>query len=213
MSIDIGTGDGRAVLARARAEPGALALGIDADASRMSDAASRSARKPAKGGAPNVRFLVCAADGLPRELAATADLVTVQFPWGSLLRAIVRGEPAIVAPIAGLLKPSADSELRLLLSVETRDRAVGLPTLDERRVADVTCAFADLGLEVLGARPASAADLAASHSTWAKRLRAAAGQRRVWLLTFRHRGLERRYARAAGRGHRASPRAVGATKE
>jgi 16S rRNA (adenine(1408)-N(1))-methyltransferase len=199
VSIDIGAGDGRAVLALARAEPGALALGIDPDASRMSDAASRSARKPSKGGAPNARFLVCAVEALPMELAATADLVTVQFPWGSLLRGIVGGETAILAPIARLLKPSADSELRLLLSVEPRDRAVGLGVLDEHAVRRIANAFTDLGLEVREARPASAADLAASHSTWAKRLRAGSGERKVWALTTGVGDVQRRYAREADR--------------
>ena len=37
--LDLGTGDGRAVVARARAEPASLVLGIDADARAMAEAA------------------------------------------------------------------------------------------------------------------------------------------------------------------------------
>lgn len=61
----------------------------------MAEAASRAGRKRAEGG-PNARFVVCAAEALPGELDATADLVTIQFPWGSLLRGIVLGEPDLL---------------------------------------------------------------------------------------------------------------------
>ena len=133
------------MLARARAETTDLALGVDANAAGMVEAATRAARKPSKGGAPNARFIVAAAEALPPELAAIADLVTVQFPWGSLLRGIVRGEAGIVCPLAGLLKPVADAELRLLISVEARDRALGLAALDASGVDRIVHAFGEAG--------------------------------------------------------------------
>jgi 16S rRNA (adenine(1408)-N(1))-methyltransferase len=201
------------VLARARAEPGTLALGIDAEASRMADAASRAARRPARGGAPNARFLVSAAETLPDALAATADIVTVQFPWSSLLRGILLGEPAVVVPIAGLLKPSPASELHLLLSVVPRDGALGIEALDERAVGGIAAGFNQLGMEAIELRPASAADLVASHSTWARRLRAGTSARQAWLLRFGVRHPQRRYARATGQEGRARRRVGGTIKE
>jgi 16S rRNA (adenine(1408)-N(1))-methyltransferase len=201
------------VLARARAEPDMLVLGIDANADGMAEAASRAARRPARGGAPNARFLVCAVEALPVELAAIADEVTVQFPWGSLLRGIVAGESAVLAPITRLLKPLPAAELRLLLSVEPRDRSLGVPVLDAHAAASIGAAAVELGLAPVEVRPAEAADLTASRSTWARKLRAGSGQRRAWLLTFRHRGLERRYPRATGQECRANRHAGGAIKE
>ena len=59
--------------------------------------ASRRAAKPAhKGGQPNVRFILAAAEAPPPALAGIAGLVTVRFPWGSLLRGCL-GEDTAVA--------------------------------------------------------------------------------------------------------------------
>lgn len=185
-------------MARARAEPGVLALGIDADASRMAVAASRAARKPARGGVANARFLVCAAEALPAELGCSADLVTITFPWGSLLRGVVTGDPAVVLPIVDLLKPSG-AALRLLLSVEQRDGSLGVPVLDVRAMADVAARLEDIGLVVTATRSATAADLAAGHSTWARRLGIGRGDRRAWLLTARRGPGEGRRMNGAGR--------------
>ena len=180
--IDLGTGDGRAVLARAAAEPGTMVLGIDADASGMAEAASRAAHAPRRGGLPNARFLVCAVEALPIELAGAADLVTIQFPWSSLLRGLVLGEARVIEPLASLLRPAG--ELRILLSVEERDAALGLEPLDAAAVDRVAAALARCRLSPTELRPASRADLEATRSTWARRLGVATGARAVWLLRF-----------------------------
>ena len=153
----------------------------------MVEAATRAARKPSRGGAPNARFIVAAVEALPPELAATADLVTVQFPWGSLLRGIVRGEAGIVCPLAGLLKPVASAELRLLISVEARDRALGLSALDADGADRIVRSFGEAGLMPIDVRPATADDLSAARSSWAKRLafgRRGSGHRTAWYLRF-----------------------------
>jgi 16S rRNA (adenine(1408)-N(1))-methyltransferase len=190
------------VLARATAEPDTLALGIDANATGMAPVALRAARKPAKGGVQNARFLVSSVEGLPGELAATANLVTVQFPWGSLLRGIVRGEPAIIEPIARLLNREPNAELRMLLSVEPRDRSQGLRALDPASLARIAASFSKLGLTSTELRAATPGELASSHSTWAKRLRAGTGERQAALLAFGVHDVERRQALADDPGHR-----------
>jgi 16S rRNA (adenine(1408)-N(1))-methyltransferase len=153
----------------------------------MVEAATRAARKPSRGGAPNARFIVAAVETLPPELAATADLVTVQFPWGSLLQGIVRGEAAIVCQLAGLLKPIANAELRLLISVAARDGALGLAALEADGTDRIVRSFGEAGLIPIDVRPATADDLTAARSSWAKRLaiaRGGAGDRAAWYLRF-----------------------------
>lgn len=172
------------MLARARAEPSTLVIGLDADAGGMRAAASRAVRSPRRGGAPNARFIVEAAERLPGPLTGRADLVTVQFPWASLLRGIVRGEPVIVAPLVGMLQQRPDAELRLLLSVELRDRSLGLEPLDATRTDRLAAQLEAHGLRALGVGPATAQELAASHSTWAKRLGSAGARRTAWSLRF-----------------------------
>jgi 16S rRNA (adenine(1408)-N(1))-methyltransferase len=175
--VDLGTGDGRYVLARAAAEPRALVLGLDANAAGMVEAASRAARR----GPPNARFAVAAAERLPPELGGLIDEVRVHFPWGSLLRGLLgaAGQPSILAGLAGLLRPGA--ETTALLSVTPHDRSAGLPALEDTLGPELDRRYAREGLRLLDWRPATRDEVAASHSTWAKRL-AAGDARPVWLL-------------------------------
>jgi 16S rRNA (adenine(1408)-N(1))-methyltransferase len=168
VTIDVGSGDGRAVLAAARREPTTLALGLDASASAMVEASRRAARPARKGGLENVRFIVAAAEALPCELAGRAALVTVQFPWGSLLRGCVSGDEAVAAGLAGLVAP--DGTLELLLAPAARD---GLDDVPVDGSAIASCAertFHRHGLGLSVARAATAAEVAGSASTWARRL-------------------------------------------
>lgn len=171
------------MLARARAEPETLVLGIDANAAGMAASASRAARKPRRGGLVNARFVVSAVEALPGALAGTADLVTIHLPWAALLRGIVRGDRSIMAPIAELVRPGG--ELRLLLSVAPRDAGLGLASLDEAAIDAIARAFARFGLEILERQPATPDDVARSGSTWAKRLAVGRGDRAAWWLRFR----------------------------
>jgi Methyltransferase domain len=96
-TVDLGTGDGRAVLAAAAARPDRLAVGVDASAAAMAEASWRAARRSERGGLPNAVFVVAAAEALPPELDGVADLVTIQFPWGSLLKGLLDADPRVMA--------------------------------------------------------------------------------------------------------------------
>jgi 16S rRNA (adenine(1408)-N(1))-methyltransferase len=142
----------------------------------MVEASRRAVRK---GALPNALFVVAAAESLPPELHGFADEVTIHFPWASLLRGLVRADPVIVQGLLAMTKPVA--EITLLLSLTARDRRQGLGTLDGRVVEDLCRGMATFGLRVQESRPASARDLEASHSSWAKRLGVGAA-RTAWLL-------------------------------
>ena len=81
------------MLAAAADEPDRLVVGIDANAAGMATASRRAAATPRRGGLPNALFVVAAIGALPRELDGLADVVTVHFPWGSLLRGLLGAEP------------------------------------------------------------------------------------------------------------------------
>jgi 16S rRNA (adenine(1408)-N(1))-methyltransferase len=170
------------VLAAAAAQPDRLVVGVDANAAGMATASRRAAATPRRGGRPNALFVVAAAEALPRELDGVADLVTVHFPWGSLLRGLLAADPAIMAELTRLLRPGAT--LSMLLSSTARDRGVGVEPLQEPTLRALAGSYAAWGLAVTAARPATAADVAAAHSTWGKRL-AAGVQRPAWLLRAR----------------------------
>jgi 16S rRNA (adenine(1408)-N(1))-methyltransferase len=150
------------VLRTARREPTTLAIGVDADAASMRETSRRAARAAKEGGLPNALFIVAAVETLPDELHAIADEVRVTFPWGSLLRGVVGADPAVLAGIARVAKPGA--EVRAMFSVTELD---GLDVTDR-----VDRAAFDLhGLRLIEERPATAEEIAATGSSWAKRLR------------------------------------------
>jgi 16S rRNA (adenine(1408)-N(1))-methyltransferase len=62
VAIDLGTGDGRHVLAAAAASPDTLVVGVDANAAGMAEASRRAARRSAL---PNALFAVAAAEHPP----------------------------------------------------------------------------------------------------------------------------------------------------
>jgi 16S rRNA (adenine(1408)-N(1))-methyltransferase len=181
--VDLGTGDGRSVLARARREPGAVVVGIDASAAAMAESSLRAARPARKGGLPNALFVVAAAERPPAELAGIAAEVSVLFPWGSLLRGALALDDAgaVAAGIAGLVAPGG--VVRMLLSIDPHDRlSTPPPTAADRRSS--TERWARHGLDLCVLEPVGAAEAAASGSTWARRLRAG-HDRAIWRVELR----------------------------
>ena len=87
----MGTGDGLFVYRSARSNPRKFFIGIDANSRQLEKISEKIYRKPAKGGLPNVVFVQSAAEDLPSELKGIASEVYVNFPWGSLLRAVAGG--------------------------------------------------------------------------------------------------------------------------
>ena len=168
MTIDIGTGDGRAVLLGAAREPTTLVLGLDANASVMVEASRRAARPPRKGGLPNAGFILASAESPPSVLEASADRVTVLFPWGSLFRGVVGTDAVVAAGIAGLV--ARRGSLELMLAPAAQDGLDGVPTSGEALAAAAAGAFLDHGFDVDDARTPTPAEVKATGSTWARRL-------------------------------------------
>jgi 16S rRNA (adenine(1408)-N(1))-methyltransferase len=176
------------VLSRAQERPRELVIGVDAVAGAMAKSSRRAARRNAL---PNAVFVVSALEQLPAGLGA--DLVTIHFPWGSLLRGASGTDRSLAARIVALLRDGGT--LRLLLSAAPCDDGDGLATIAPSAVAR---SYAELGLEAIRSRPATLDDARAARSSWGKRLLTGGGQRRAWLLELvrRQRGPVRR---AAGR--------------
>ncbi|MEW5990145.1 MAG: class I SAM-dependent methyltransferase [Chloroflexota bacterium] len=190
MTVDLGTGDGRAVLAVAARDPRTLHLGLDPVATAMAEVSRRAARPAGRGGLPNARFVVAAAETWPAELRDIATLVTVRFPWASLLRGCLGHDPKVAAGIAGLVAPGG--LLELLLAPAERDRLDGLPTDPAAVVGAARATFEDPGLTCVEGRTATADEIRSSGSTWAKRLlrgtgrpAPAVGARHVVVVRFR----------------------------
>lgn len=86
-------------------------MGIDPVASAMAEASRRAAAKPARGGVANAMFPQAALENLPGPLAGLATAITVNYPWGSLLRAVVLPDEALLANLAALAAPGASLDV------------------------------------------------------------------------------------------------------
>lgn len=152
--IDIGTGDGLFVYRWAAENPDVFCIGVDAVGENMREASSKSLKKPARGGRPNTLFVVASVESLPVELNDTADTITVNFPWGSLLKALVLPEAQILKGVARLAKPRARFVALLNYSVfkdqDYSDR-IGLPALNEETITEVLKpAYAAASIHITG---------------------------------------------------------------
>lgn len=191
--VDLGTGDGRAVLARAVAEPDSFVIGVDAAAAPMAESSRRADRRRMA----NVLFL---ADGVEHlvdsPVAGIADLVTVILPWGSLARGILGLDDDALAGVGAV--PAAGGRLDVLVSVIPSDHVADLPRLTAAHATPIASAWSRAGLALTSMAPATDAEIAASGSTWARRLRGGGGASRpVWRLSgARH--ATRRDATVAG---------------
>jgi 16S rRNA (adenine(1408)-N(1))-methyltransferase len=184
VTVDLGTGDGRFVLATAAANPDRLVVGVDPVAAVMAEASRRAARPVAKGGRPNALFVVAAAEALPAELCGVADRVTVNLPWGSLLRGALALDDAAARGIARLVRPGGTAEL--LVAPNARDRLAADVDVARRIAEGLAADWRTFGLALVEAREATSADLALVRTTWARRLQlGTTTDRRAWRLVLR----------------------------
>jgi hypothetical protein len=158
VHIDLGTGDGRYVRHVAQADAGTFVIGIDACRENLEETSRRAPH--------NTLFVIANAHALPGELHGTAQHVTVNFPWSSLLDGLLAesGSP-VLAGLRALTRPGAALDVRL----------------NGGALAEAGWSLADGADQVQGRlkasgfvmRPPAALDaraLKALPTTWAKRL-------------------------------------------
>jgi 16S rRNA (adenine(1408)-N(1))-methyltransferase len=145
---------------------------------------TESSRRAHRRGPRNALFLAAGIEAIPGSpLAGAADLVTVRFPWGSLLRGVLGLDTTALCGLASLL--ACDGRLEALASVVPADGVEGLGCLDAAAEPAIRRAWSAAGLDLLEMRPSTAEEVAASGSTWARRL---GGDRPVWRLVGRRLG-------------------------
>ncbi|MCB1033453.1 MAG: class I SAM-dependent methyltransferase [Acidobacteria bacterium] len=170
--VDIGTGDGLFPYHWAREHPEDLAVALDPVTTGFAKLAVKARRKLAKGGAPNLLFAAGAVEDLPGPFAGWADLITVNFPWGSLMRALVLPVPPVLERIAALARPDAQIVLLLNTSIfhdsDYLDR-LSLPPLTEERAREALLpAYAAAGLRIDTVEPLVGA--VPHRTSWGQRL-------------------------------------------
>jgi 16S rRNA (adenine(1408)-N(1))-methyltransferase len=173
--VDVGTGDGRWPYELARRDSESFYVGLDPDADALREYAYRASRKPSRGGVDNVLYVVASVERLPAELEAVADLVRVSFPWGALLRGLLRPEPALLAALVSVAKPGASVDVVLTYD-PTHDHGATpdgepLPAPALAYIKETLApAYESAGLEVEEATLLSREEALSIPSTWGRRL-------------------------------------------
>ena len=155
--IDIGTGDGRFVQRLARAQPATFVIGLDLCRENL-----RSASRTAP---PNALYVIADGLALPAELAGLASGLTINFPWGSLLRGLLTANPALTRGLRALARPGAPLDLRLNDSALAQAGWALTAGGDQARQTLRAAGFAVGAPHVL-----DAAALRACPTSWARRL-------------------------------------------
>jgi 16S rRNA (adenine(1408)-N(1))-methyltransferase len=172
LVLDLGTGDGKHVLAEARRRPDTLVVGLDAGPDAMRPTAARAARKPAKGGQPNALFVWASAEAVPAELTGVTEVHSL-MPWGSLLRALVEPDEAVLRGIAAVCAPGATFLITLNLHAwrppVPEVGATAEPTPGST-AGTLVPAYARAGWTLDAAWYPDAGELAALGTSWTKRL-------------------------------------------
>ena len=176
--VDLGTGDGRFVQHIARTRPTWFVIGVDTCRENLRAASHR---------APcNVLYLIADALALPRALDAVATQITINFPWGSLLRGLLDGDAGLLAGLMALGQPGATLDIRLnggaLAEVGWSLAAGG---------AQVRHALDASGFEVRPPLSLDAHALRTCPTTWAKRLAFGRDPRALYLHARRPAGVIR----------------------
>jgi len=186
--IDIGTGDGRFVSAAARTNPDKFFIGIDANVKPLEKTSMKATRKPAKGGLPNALFVQASVEDLPEELTGTASDIRINFPWGSLLRAVLAADEAVVASLKRIAKP--ECVIQLVIGIDLmRDSAeierLRLPAIsDEYLMHELPNQFGKSGFTFIGGKILERSEWSKLETTWARKLQTSLS-RKVVYLSFR----------------------------
>jgi 16S rRNA (adenine(1408)-N(1))-methyltransferase len=172
LVLDLGTGDGKHVLAEARRRPDALVVGLDAGPDAMRRTAARAAAKPAKGGSANAVYLWASVEQLPVELTDVTEVHSL-MPWGSLLRALVTPDEPVLRAVAAICRPGAPFLITLNLHAwRPPVPEVGTTTEPSASSAGdlLAAAYARAGWTLESASYLDDAQLAELGTSWTKRL-------------------------------------------
>jgi 16S rRNA (adenine(1408)-N(1))-methyltransferase len=105
VMLDLGTGDGRYVQYLADNFPDAFVIGVDACRENLQEH-SRTKQ-------PNALFVIANAQDLPHELNGLVSHLTINFPWGSLLKSLLDGDPKFMHGLEAVSCMGASLTVRL----------------------------------------------------------------------------------------------------
>jgi 16S rRNA (adenine(1408)-N(1))-methyltransferase len=103
--LDLGTGDGKFAFHYARAFPSHFIIGVDSCRENL--------RKFSRAKLTNLLYVIASAQELPRELNGLISHITVNFPWGSLLKSLLSNDPNLMFRLSSISRVNAGIDVSL----------------------------------------------------------------------------------------------------
>ena len=103
--LDLGTGDGRYVRFLAAQHPDWFLIGLDACRENL--------HTSSRCDLPNVLFVIASAQESPQELNGLISHVTINFPWGSLLKSLLAGDAALMNGLSLIAQKNSHIDIAL----------------------------------------------------------------------------------------------------
>lgn len=172
--IDIGAGNGDFVYRLAKENPDRLIIGIDPNQKAIEKNSAKIYKKRPKGGLPNVLYVLATIEEIPNELREIANQVFINFPWGSLLKGIVKVQNKTWGNIKSVCQKGALVDLIFGYEDFTEAKVIkdhNLPYLDLSYMENTMLPkLKKLDWEALEIRKLTNADLKGYPSSWARKL-------------------------------------------
>jgi 16S rRNA (adenine(1408)-N(1))-methyltransferase len=157
VHIDLGTGDGRYVRHMAQTCPEMRVIGVDACRENLAEASRRAPE--------NALYVIANALMLPIELNGLADSISINFPWGSLLKGLLQPEPALLSGLCAISRAGAALDIRL-----NAGALAEAGWAFEAGVQRIRAVLADHDIRMSKPLTLTPESLKAIPTTWAKRL-------------------------------------------
>ena len=172
--IDLGTGNGKFVYEQAINNSDNFYIGMDPIADNIIDYYKKKKKSFKRYNLDNTMFLISAIENIPKELFDTVDEIYVNFPWGSLLEGIVKGDHTILKNIFLIGKSNAFIHFTFTYSsiyeageIERR----GLPELSIEYINTILRnKFMEAGLDIVDYGLLDENNLKSFGTLWSKRI-------------------------------------------
>lgn len=168
--VDLGTGDGRYVYKNAKQNKHSDFYGIDPTPKQFSTFKKKINRAKIQ----NAHLLKGSLENLPREILGKADELHINFPWGSLLKAVVLPSKEDLNYIDSIVKPGGTIEIILGYhkdSEPTQIDKLNLPKLSINLLEEnIIKSLENINYKLLEIKTLGRSDLLFLESSWGKKL-------------------------------------------
>lgn len=157
ITLDLGTGDGRYVRTLAGAHPDWFIIGVDSCRENL--------REYSQVKLQNMLFVIASAQDLPNEFNGLISHLTINFPWGSLLKSLFINDSDLMSRLSSISRPNAQIDIHLNTGALAEVKSAledGAMKIQENLVS--------AGWQIRGPVLMNARDLKNFSTTWARRL-------------------------------------------